>query len=146
MTSTLDMVLPIPALTDHAFATPHGQLMRALRPFARQGLVSLLGDAPGTTHPLVAHLAGTTQVGVDPTGRPHPLPFGTSILLNNVDPATGRASVLACPPAQPPMRVLVTADVLQSAYREQGATLLEDVLARLARRDHDEQYHKLRRI
>jgi hypothetical protein len=122
--------LPQPPLTDHAFATPHGQLLRALRPFLRRTSLPLLGAAQHLARPLTAQVLMPGQVGISLDGRRVSLPIGTQLLATSIAPTTGYTRVVATEPAST-RPLFVSADVLQASYDEEGASLLEQVLTRL---------------
>jgi hypothetical protein len=126
MYASFPRVLPVPALTDHAFLTPHGQLLRALEPLAG-GWLSLLGP---TLPPLVAELSDYTQAYTPVADECQVLAPGTHVLVVSVSVKTGLVTLLAHL-GDGTQRFCVYADGLQHAHTEEGDTLLDLTLARL---------------
>lgn len=126
----LAAALPQPALTDHAFSTPHGQLLRALRPFHHRPLVTMRGDVLAPLHAPRAQVLMDPQPALSVNGFRVCLPIGTQVVVEALDPITGYVHALASGPGLRE-RVLVSGDVLQASYDEEGVSLLEQVLSRL---------------
>lgn len=122
--------LSAPALTDHAFATPHGRLMRALAPFPSRARAVLLSEAPTAGNPLVAFNPEDEVRGAADNGHVTRLPVGTRFLVNHADADSGLVNVLAIAPGLM-RRLWVSAEVLQRCFQSDGTTLLEAVIERL---------------